>query len=82
MNSRVRQYLFASIFFAVGAYYAVKSDYVEGALYMLAGLAFAANSMVSEPRLAPYRKAVVIVSWTLIIATGILFLWVMQFKYF
>ena len=82
MNSRVRQYLFALVFAGIGVYYLTKSDYLEGSLYILAGLAFATNSMVNEPALAPYRRIVSIVAWAFIIITGVLFLWVIQFKYF
>jgi drug/metabolite transporter (DMT)-like permease len=81
MNKRVRQYLFGAIFAAVGVYYVLKNDHLEGSLYILAGLAFEVNSLVNEPVLAAYKKIVTIIAWGLIIATGILFLWVIQFKY-
>jgi hypothetical protein len=82
MNPRVRQYLFGSIFFAVGIYFIAKQDRLEGSLYCLAGLSFVFNTMVNEPRLVSYKKILAGLAWTLIIVTAILFLWVIQFKYF
>jgi hypothetical protein len=82
MNSRTRQYFFGLIFFAIGVYYFVKVDYLEASLYCLAGLCFAFNSLVGEPRLAAYKRVLNVVAWVLIAITGILFLWVLQFKYF
>ena len=81
MNPRLRQYLFGCIFFAVGIYYAMQGDYLEGSLYFLAGLAFVVNTMVGEPALVMYKKALTVAAWSLIIITGILFLWVIQFKF-
>jgi hypothetical protein len=82
MSPRIRQYIFGSLFFAFGMYYMIKKDYVEGSLYCLAGLSFIFNTLVAEPSLLPYKKVLVIVTWGLIIITAILFLWVLQFKYF
>jgi hypothetical protein len=82
MNSKIRHYLFACIFFAVGTYYMVKGEYVEASLYILAGLAFTANTMTNEPALAGVKKTMVIITWSLIVITGIVFLWVLQSKYF
>lgn len=81
MNPRSRQYLFGLIFIGVGIYYAVRSDYMEVALYSLAGLSFILNALTMEPRVAAYKKPLVVVSWLLIGATGILFLYMLQFKY-
>ena len=81
MNAKNRQYLFGLIFLAVGIYQFTIRDWLEFSLYTLAGLAFIVNSLTMEPRLLPYKKALVIVSWLLIIATGILFLYLLQFKY-
>lgn len=81
MNPRSRQYLFGLIFIGVGIYYAVRSDYWEVTLYSLAGLSFIVNSLTLEPRVAAYKKPLVVVSWLLIGATGILFLYMLQFKY-
>ena len=82
MDSKTRQYLFGLIFFAVGIYYFVKLDYLEASLYCLAGLCFAFNTLVSEPRLFAYKKVLTIATWVLILVTALLFLWVIQFKYF
>lgn len=82
MNARVRQYLFASIFMAVGVYQLYLKDYVEASLYFLAGLAFLFNTLTSEPRLFEYKRLLVIITWVLIVVTGLAFLYLMQFKYF
>lgn len=83
MNANFRQYLFGAIFFAIGIYFLVAEDNgLEASLYIMAGICFAANTLTNEPRLAPYKKTMVIVTWVLIISTSILFLWVMQSKYF
>ena len=82
MNSRVRQYLFGSVFIAIGVYYIVQPNYLEASLYILAGLSFILNTLINEPALAAYRKVMVIVTWSLIIVTAVLFLWVLQSKYF
>ena len=81
MNAKNRQYLFGLIFLAVGIYQFTIKDWLEFSLYSLAGLAFIVNSLTMEPRLLRYKKPLVIVSWVLIIATGILFLYLLQFKY-
>ena len=81
MNAKARQYLFGLIFMAVGIYQLTVKDYLEFCLYGSAGLAFIVNSLTLEPRLVIYKKALVIVSWVLIGATGILFLYLLQFKY-
>jgi hypothetical protein len=82
MNARVRQYLFGLIFVGVGIYQYTIGDYIEMWLYAIAGAAFIVNSMTLEPRLVAYKKPLVIVSWILIASTGILFLYLLQFKYF
>jgi len=82
MNSQVRQYLFGGIFAAVGIYQLVMKDYLEFSLYTVAGLAFVFNALTFEPRLLAYKKPLVIITWTLIISTGLLFLYLLQFKYF
>lgn len=81
MNAKNRQYLFGLIFLAVGIYQVTLHDWLEFSLYSLAGLAFIVNSLTMEPRLLQYKKPLVIVSWVLIISTGILFLYLLQFKY-
>jgi hypothetical protein len=82
MNAQTRQYLFGMIFVAVGFYQLYIKDLPEFSLYGLAGLAFIVNALTLEPRLIALKKPLVIVSWILIISTGILFLYLLQFKYF
>lgn len=82
MNARTRQYLFALIFLGVGIYQLVIRDYAEFSLYFVAGLAFTFNALTNEPRLLSYKRALVVITWLLIIATGLLFLYLLQFKYF
>lgn len=81
MNPRTRQYLFGLVFLAVGVYQLVIQDYLEFSLYALGGTAFIVNCMTMEPGLVKYKKPLVIASWLLIGATGILFLYLLQFKY-
>jgi hypothetical protein len=82
MSSTVRQYLFGLIFIGVGIYQLYIQDVIEAVLYIMAGLAFMFNSLVSEPKLQAYRKILVTITWTLIIATGILFLYLIRTKWF
>lgn len=81
MNAKSRQYLFGLIFVGVGIYQLTVKDYLEFGLYGLAGISFIVNSLTMEPRLASAKKTLVVVSWILIGATGILFLYLLQFKY-
>lgn len=81
MNSNLRQYLFGLVFFAVGIYNIVAGDYLESSLYVMAGLSFVFNQMINEPRLTAYKKALVAVTWTFIILTAILFLYLLQERY-
>jgi hypothetical protein len=81
MNSQVRQYLFGAIFMGVGIYQFMIKDYLEFSLYLLGGLAFVFNAFTFEPRFFAYKKPLVITSWILIGTTGILFLYLLQFKY-
>lgn len=81
MNTRVRQYLFGLIFIGVGIYQLYLHDYLEATLYSMAGLAFIANTLTLEPRLVAYKKPLIIVTWTLIITTAILFIYLIQFKF-
>ena len=81
MTARTRQYLFGLIFLAVGIYQLVIQDYLEFSLYALAGTAFIVNCLTMEPALVKYKKPLVIVTWLLIGITGILFLYLLQFKY-
>jgi hypothetical protein len=81
MKSTIRQYLFGLIFIGVAIYQLVIRDYLEFWLYSIAGLAFVFNSLTFEPRLFRYKKALVVITWTLIGVSGILFLYLLQFKY-
>jgi hypothetical protein len=81
MKSRTRQYLFAALFIGFAIYQAVIGDWLEFCLYGVAGLAFIVNTLTFEPKLYPYKKMLVITTWVLIGATGLLFLWMLQFKY-
>jgi hypothetical protein len=81
MNSRTRQYLFGLIFLGVGIFQLYRKDYLEALLYGLAGLSFIVNTLTGEPKLASAKKALVVITWLLIISTALVFLWVLQFKY-
>jgi hypothetical protein len=81
MKSIVRQYLFGLIFIGVAIYQLVIKDYLEFWLYGIAGLAFVFNALTFEPKLFPYKKMLVVVTWVLIGVSGILFLYLLQFKY-
>jgi hypothetical protein len=81
MKSQSRQYLFGALFVAFGIYQAIVKDYLEFSLYTIAGLAFVFNALTFEPKLWSYKKPLVIFTWILIISTGILFLYLLQFKY-
>ena len=81
MNATTRQYLFGLIFACVGGYYVYRRDYLEASLYLFAGSAFIMNTLASEPKLSSYKKILVPVTWGLIITTGLLFLFILQFKF-
>ena len=81
MSPKNRQYLFGLLFLGVGIYQLAVNDLLEFSLYALAGASFIVNALTLEPRLLAYKKPMVIVSWILIGATGILFLYMLQFKY-
>ncbi len=76
-----RHYLFGVLFIALGIYYIVTRDYLEFSLYGCAGLAFIVNALAMDDRAARYKKNLTILSWVLIAASGILFLYLLQFKY-
>jgi hypothetical protein len=83
MNSVQRQYIFGLIFIGFGVYQAINNrDYLEFSLYVSAGLAFIANALTFEPKLEPHKKTLVTIAWILIISTGILLLYLIQFKWF
>ena len=80
MKSKKLHYFFGSIFIIMAIYQWTINDMQEFALYGLAGLAFIVNTMAMEPRLASYKKPLTIFTWLLMVATGILFLYLLQFK--
>lgn len=82
MNSIIRQYLFGLIFICVGVYQLSIRDYLECLLYTVAGLSFIVNALTLEPKLIVYKKTLVTLSWILIITTGLLFFYLIQFKWF
>jgi hypothetical protein len=82
MSATYRQYLFGTIFLAFGIYQLYVSQHLEFALYALAGLSFIFNQLASEPKLWSYKKPLVIATWVLIIATGLTFFYLLQFKFF
>ncbi len=81
MKTHSRQYLFGLIFLAVGVYQLFKKDMLEFSLYSFAAAAFIVNALTLEAKFARYKKPLVIASWILIAATGMLFLYLLQFKY-
>jgi hypothetical protein len=81
MDSRIRQYLFGLVFFGFGMYEFKKNDPLEASVYLLAGLAFIFNNLISEPKLFGYRTLLVTITWILIIAASIVFLYILQFKF-
>jgi hypothetical protein len=81
MNAHVRQYLFGGIFLAFGAYQFYLRDYLEFWLYTLAGIAFIANALTSEPVLEQFKKPLIIFTWTVILATVVLFFYLLRYKF-
>lgn len=81
MNAHTRQYIFGLIFLSVGIYQFTKGEQLEAALYIAAGAAFIANTLAVEPKLVGYKTALVSITWGLIITAGILFLYLLQFKF-
>ncbi len=82
MNLQTRQYIFGLIFIAFGIYQASGNEYLEFSLYTGAGLAFIFNALVNEPKLQAQRQLLNIITWILIIATGILFIYLLRYKFF
>lgn len=81
MDSRVRQYLFGIAFFGFGIYEFMKNDALEASVYLVAGLAFIFNNLASEPKFYRHKKILVTITWILIIAAAIIFLYALQFKF-
>ncbi len=82
MNAQSRQYIFGLIFIAFGIYQATLKEYVELSMYSGAGLAFIFNALVAEPALQQHRKVLSAVTWVFIIITGLLFLYLLRYKFF
>lgn len=82
MNATQRQYLFGLIFLGVGIYYIVHNSWLEASLYVVGGLAFVFNALAIEPRLSKLKKPLAIVAWILIIAAGLLLLYLVQYQWF
>ena len=82
MSATLRQYGFAVIFLGVGIFQLVHHDAMEATLYLLGAFAFVVNNLASNPKLTAYKKPLVITTWVLIAAVGILFLYMLQFKHF
>lgn len=82
MNATQRQYLFGLIIFGVGVYYITRGAWFESSLYLVAGLAFVVNALTGEPKLARHKKLLVVFSWILIISSGLLLLYMIQFRWF
>ena len=80
MSAGNRLYIFGIIFLAVGIYQLVRNDVQEFSLYALAATAFAVNGLSLESRLVRWKKALSIAGWLLIAATGLLFLYMLQFS--
>jgi hypothetical protein len=81
MNSLIRQYIFGGFFILFGIYQFTRSDHLEVALYFTAGAAFIFNALAKEPRLADFKTILVVVTWSLIFGAGVIFLYVLQFKF-
>ena len=81
MKSLTQQYIFALLFIGFGVYQAIKSDFLEFSLYIVAGSAFLMNALTLEPKLIAYKKILVVITWALIISAAILFLYLLRFKF-
>jgi hypothetical protein len=80
MKANRNFYLYGSALLVVAAYQAYQGDFVEMALYVLAALAFGVNGLTGEPAVARYKRPLVVLSWVLIVATIIDFLYLMRFR--
>jgi hypothetical protein len=80
MNNKSLNLAFAIGFFILGLYNLYRMDLQEVGLYFLAALAFTFNVLASEPKLLRFRKPFTIITWVLMVVTGLLFLYLLQFK--
>lgn len=74
--------MFGGIFIAFGVYQLYIRDYLEFWLYALAGTAFIVNALTAESGLVKFKKTLVILSWILIVATAVLFFYLIRYKFF
>lgn len=81
INRQVRQYIFGLIFIGIGCYQFYVSEYLEFGLYVMAGSAFICNALIAEPQLYDYKKKLVGITWTLIIGSSVLFLYLLRYKF-
>lgn len=81
MNSILRQYIFGGFFILFGIYQLTRSDYLEVALYFTAGAAFIFNALTKEQKLENYKTILMVITWCLILGAGVIFLYVLQFKF-
>jgi hypothetical protein len=77
MDSRLRQYLFGLIFFGFGVFEFKKNDPLEASVYLLAGLALFLF-ILSRTKAPSHKRLLVVVTWALIIAASIVFLYVLR----
>jgi hypothetical protein len=82
MTTSKWQYILGAVFIAFGIYQLTIKDYLETLLYAVAGLSFIVNTLSTEPKLISYKKNLAVASWILIITTGLLFFYLVQFKWF
>jgi hypothetical protein len=82
MSGHRRYYIYGAALLAFGIYQLAQRDPLESSLYFSAALTFAVNGAASEPALENHKKLLVIASWIFIAITALLFLYLLQFKYF
>jgi hypothetical protein len=73
--------IFAAAFLGVALYQLYLRDYIEVVLYGMAALAFFISVLTQQARFLRYKKPLVIITWVLIFMTGILFVYLIQFKF-
>lgn len=79
MNKRLtHEYGFTIAFFALAIYQLLKPNYMEMALYLVAGTAFLLMGLIKNGYFAKYKKLVDIISWILIVATVFYFLFMLR----
>ena len=73
-----REYGFTLIFYALAVYQFLKPNYLEMALYLLAGTAFGLMGLVKDGKFQKHKNLVDIISWTLVIITVFYFLFMLR----